>query len=208
MLGAVTSSLLGIFAVLYFGNILLSSQTHKLVDAKAKNLALDKQEQALIKAKKDIAKYQNLEEITQAIVPTDKDQARATREIVAIANSNGFNIKTITFPASNLGSKIPKANDQSQPQPKDGGSPQPVAENNIPISQAVPVKDIKGIYSLEMSIVPERSVSYYQFIDFLSSLEKNRRTAQVTSVKIEPNTSVLSNPQLTFSLTLNIFLKP
>ena len=31
---------------------------------------------------------------------------------------------------------------------------------------------------------------------------------EVQTAKIEPKSSVLSNPQLNFSLTLNIFLKP
>jgi len=203
MLGCLSVSILGVISLLYFGNSLLTKQSNTLIDAKAQNQALEKQELALIKAKKDISKYQNLEEITQKIVPTDKDQARATREIVALAQKNGFNIKTITFPSSNLGTKQTK-----NTQTKEDGQSQPKTENQNPISQAIPVKDIKGIYSLEMSITPETNVSYYQFIDFLTDLEKNRRTARVTSVKIEPKSSVLSNPKLSFSLTLNIFLKP
>ncbi len=76
------------------------------------------------------------------------------------------------------------------------------------ISQAKPVQGMNGVYSLEANIAPEGSVNYYQFISFLSKLEKNRRTAQVTSIKIDPKTSSGNNPQLTFSLTVNLFLKP
>ena len=208
MLSAVTGSVVGIVALIYFGNVILTKQSNKLIDTKAINLSLDKQETSLIKAKKDINKYQNLEEITQAIVPTDKDQARAAREIITIAQNNGFKLKTITFPASNLGSKPAKSNTPTPTDTKTETQDQPKTETQNPISQAIPVKDIKGVYSLEITIAPEQNISYYQFIDFLTDLEKNRRTAQVTSVKIEPKSSVLSNPQLNFSLTLNIFLKP
>ena len=134
MLGCLSVSILGVISLLYFGNSLLTKQSNTLIDAKAQNQALEKQELALIKAKKDISKYQNLEEITQKIVPTDKDQARATREIVALAQKNGFNLKTVTFPSSNLGSKPAKSN---QSQNKDESQTQTKAENPNPISQAV-----------------------------------------------------------------------
>ena len=118
MLSAVTGSVVGIVALIYFGNVILTKQSNKLIDTKAINLSLDKQETSLIKAKKDINKYQNLEEITQAIVPTDKDQARAAREIITIAQNNGFKLKTITFPASNLGSKPANSNTRNFRRPR------------------------------------------------------------------------------------------
>ena len=202
MAGLTIFSVLSIFGLLYFGNGILAKQSAKLTENKANNQVLEKQELALIKAKHDIEKYKNLEEVTQKIVPSDKDQARATREIVALAQDSGFKIKTITFPASNLGTKVAPTKNQDSAQ----STPQEPAPN--PISQAKPVKDIKGVYSLEANVIPEGSVNYYQFINFLSKLEKNRRTAQVTSIKIDPKASSKDNPLLTFTLTLNIFLKP
>ena len=57
MLSAVTGSVVGIVALIYFGNVILTKQSNKLIDTKAINLSLDKQETSLIKAKKDINKY-------------------------------------------------------------------------------------------------------------------------------------------------------
>lgn len=201
MIGLVGVTAIGIIAAIYFGNKMLVKESDKLVDLKAINSVLESQETGLAQAKKNIEKYKDLEEITQTVVPRDKDQARATREVVSLAAESGFAIKSITFPASNLGTKVAppsgSENNNSAEQP---------ASN--PISQAKPVQGINGVYSLEANIVPEGTVNYYQFISFLAKLEKNRRTAQVTSIKIDPKTSTRNNPQLTFSLTLNIFLKP
>lgn len=202
MVGAISLTFMSIVGAIIFGNKILINQSAHLVDEKANNAILEDQETLLAKAKQNIEKYKNLEEITQTIVPRDKDQARATREIVAMAQESGFNIKTITFPSSNLGTKAP------QPQPSADTKPQTPQETPNPISQAKPVKDINGVYSLELNIAPQGTVNYYQFISFLSKLEKNRRTAQVTSIKIDPKSSSRLNPQLNFSLTLNIFLKP
>lgn len=204
LIGLIGLSILGVGGTIYLGNNLLITQSDKLIDLKAQNQALEDQMLSLAKAKQNIEKYKNLEELTQAIVPRDKDQARATREILTLANDSGVPIKTITFPASNLGTKVaaPQADTNANPDQTSGEAP-PLA-----ISQAKPVAGINGVYSLETTIIPNGTVSYYQLIDFLSRLEKNRRTAQVTSIKIDPKSSSRNNPQLTFVLTTNIFLRP
>jgi hypothetical protein len=202
MVGLICTTALGIIALIYMGNKMLVEQSNKLVDLKATNEVLENQVISLAKAKQNIEKYKNLEELTQTIVPQDKDQARVTREIIALAEESGFKIKSVTFPASNLGTKVaPPPSSENQTQQTTQPAPNP-------ISQAKPVQGMNGVYSLEANIAPEGSVNYYQFISFLSKLEKNRRTAQVTSIKIDPKTSSGNNPQLTFSLTVNLFLKP
>ncbi len=201
IIGLLVLSILGVVSVIYMGNKLLSRQSQYLVDQKISNKVLENQELSLAKAKQNIQKYKNLEELTQAIVPRDKDQARATREILALAQESGIQIKSITFPASNLGAPAQKSTSGESNQ--EGSTPAP-----NPISQAVPVKGLNGIYSLEATITPNGPVNYYQFIDFLAKLEKNRRTSQVTSIRIEPKSSSSKNPQLIFALKLNMFLKP
>lgn len=207
MIGLIALTVLGIAGIIYLGNRSLLSQSNKLVEQKTTNKVLENQEIALAKAKQNVQKYKNLEEITQSIVPRDKDQARAVREITTLAGESGITIKSITFPVSNLGNKVQQpANGDKTSDTKDKNQPEEPKPD--PISQAVPVKGLKGVYSLEANIIPSGTVNYYQFISFLAKLEKNRRTAQVTSIKIDPKTSSKQNPQLSFTLTLNIFLKP
>lgn len=200
MLGLIGLTIVGLFSVIYFGNKLLVEESGKLVDLKAVSSVLETEQTGLVKAQRSIDKYKNLEEITQAIVPQDKDQARAVREIVTLASESGIELQSVTFPASNLGALVA---------PTKGKKPEedPAAAKKI-ISQAVPVEGVKGVYSIEATIIPQKEISYSQLIDFLSKLEKNRRTAQVTRIKIEPKSSDRNNSKLKVTLTVNIFLKP
>lgn len=199
MLALIGLTIVGIICVVYFGNKMLVNESTKLVDLKAVSSVLETDQAGLVKAQRDINKYKDLEQITQAIVPQDKDQAKAVREIVTLANESGIVLQSVTFPASNLGAVVAPPKGE---QPKDAPAPKQV------ISQAVPVEGIKGVYSIEATIIPQKEVSYSQFIDFLSKLENNRRTAQVTRIKIEPKSSDQNNSQLKVTLTVNIFLKP
>ncbi len=209
MIVLLSMTFVGIFGAIFLGNKLLSTQSNKLIEQKINNKGLENQKRVLNKAQQDIQKYKNLEEITQAIVPRDKDQARAVREIITLATESKISIQSITFPSSNLGTKVqqPKATESTEGSGQDNKQT-PATPPANPISQAIPVKDIDGLYSLEINIVPEGNVDYYRFIDFLAKLEKNRRTSQVTSISIMPKSSSKQNPQLSFTLTINIFLKP
>jgi hypothetical protein len=204
MIGVCVLLSAAVLGVVVAGNNILKQQAEKLVDLKLEDRLLDEQQAALTKANQDILEYEELENIAKTVVPQDKDQARAVREIVALARESGISIATISFPSSNLGAKVAPAKPAAE-----GEAPAKAAA--VPtITQAKPVEGVPGVYALEMTITPnaERQVSYYQLLDFLEKLENNRRTAQVTSVKITPITDDGDNPYVSFSLTLNIFVKP
>lgn len=190
---------LSAIGILLMGDSILKGQSKKLLDLKLENKLLEEQQASLTQADKDIQKYEDLEQIAKAVVPQDKDQARAVREIVRIASETGISINSISFPASNLGG-TGSTNSSSAT----AAASQPV------VSQAVPVQGVSGVYSLEMVITPdsEQDITYYQLLEFLERLENNRRTAQVTSVKVTPITFNVNNPIINFVLTINIFIKP
>jgi hypothetical protein len=118
---------------------------------------------------------------------------------VKIAGDSGIKLGAISFPASTLGQAVPKANPSDKAAPK---------TSTPPVTQVKPVDNIPGVYVMEINIQQDANspVSYDRLIDFLSRLEQNRRTAQVTSVTVQPNTQ--NRSLLTFSLVLNIYLKP
>jgi hypothetical protein len=67
---------------------------------------------------------------------------------------------------------------------------------------------MSGVYSLQITIqqTSEAAISYSQFLTFLDKLEQNRRTAQVTSIILQPDST---NPNMVaFTLTINEFIKP
>lgn len=201
-----------LFGTIIIGNSLLKKQSQKLLAAKLESESLEEQQSSLIKAKRDIENYTELEQIAKSVVPQDKEQAKVLREIKQIADRSGIKIRSISFPASSLGTKaapVPKSDDSKK---QSSEKTTPTKSNTPLITQAKPVEGLSGVYSLEMNIIPETSedkaINYYQFLDFLSRLENNRRTAQVTRIKISPVSTKQNIPYIDFSLTINIFLKP
>lgn len=200
--------LLALIALLFIGlvggaygiNKLLSSESAKLVQLKAKSKALSLEQTGLALAKKDIEKYAELEKITRAVVPEDKSQAEAVREIVNIAAANQVSLAAINFPASTLGNTAP-GSPATTPAPA-------AAANTKSLSQLTPVKNIPGVYELVITIEsdPNRPVQYSKFISFLSGLERNRRTAQVGSITLQPDEE--DRNLLTFNLTITEYIKP
>ncbi|MEK7059784.1 MAG: hypothetical protein AAB971_03440, partial [Patescibacteria group bacterium] len=172
-------------------------------DLKAKSLASKQQQASLVKAKQEIKTYAGLQKITQAIVPEDKDQAAAVREIVNIAAANGVSLGSISFPSSSLGSTT--TGGAIAPA---SAAPASAAKASVTPSQLVTVKNIPGVYQLVITVQSDaaKPVRFNQLVNFLSALEHNRRTAQVSTVTIEPKSDNRNN--LTFTLSLNEYIKP
>ena len=195
----------GMIAAVVVGNGLLKKRAQTLISLKLDNRSLDEQQTALTQARKDIAKYSSLNQIVKSIVPQDKDQAEAVREVVKIADDSGIKLASIGFGASTLGQIIKPTADSSSGTSSGTTAPPKVTS---PVTQALPVDGIPGVYSMAITIQPDSTspVTYSQFIDFLSRLEQNRRTAQVTTVSAQPTTQ--DRNKLTFSLGLNLYIKP
>ena len=178
--------------VIYFGNSTLRHESKKLVSLKLQNNATNLQQVTLAKAQKELQQYQSLGQEVTAIVPQDKDQAQAVREIVQIANTSGISLDTITFPTSNLGTVSALASNSTA----------------LAVSQATLVPGIPGVYSINMTIQPDQhaTYTYNQIIQFLKRLENNRRTAQVSEIQISPDSNNIT--RLHFSLQVTIYIKP
>ncbi len=181
----------------YESNILLTSQAKKLQKLKMQDQVYASEATEVTTAKSDVAKYTPLGNIAKAIVPQDKDQAEAVREIVNIASAAGISLTSISFPASTLGGTSTGVTTT----PSSSGSASP-------LSQLTPVKGIAGLYNLQITIQQDdkHPVAYNSFLDFLSRLEQNRRTAQVTSIQLNPDKTKPN--MLSFTLIVNEFIKP
>jgi hypothetical protein len=183
---------LGFFGVAYGANSLMSSQATKLSKARADSAVLDTMQTTLAKNKQDIAKYSELNKIAETVVPQDKDQAEAVREIVNLASQSGISkLSSITFPSSTLGAIGPG-----------------VKTSNGNLTQLIPVKGLTGVYDLQITVsqTSGNEVPYNQLTTFLSKLEQNRRTAQVNSLTVQPKAE---NPNLVaFTLIIDEYIKP
>ncbi len=199
---------IGLIGGAYGINHLLDAEASKLLALKAKSAALQQQRISLNKAKKDIVTYADLQKVTQSIVPEDKNQALAVREIVKLADSNGISLLSISFPASTLGSTSSGAAAKTPAAAPANGPAAAAANKAAGLSQLLAVKNIPGVYQLPITVTadPHKPVPYSKFIAFLSDMEHNRRTAQVSIISIAPDTL---NPNLvSFALTLNEYIKP
>ena len=188
----------GVIGGVLIGNAKLETSTKQLVKLKLDNQILDEQQIALVQANNDIAKYSDLEKIAKTVVPQDKDQARVVREIVSLANEAGAPIQYISFPTSNLGQSTTTVVTPNATSPK----------IKTPPSQLKPVVGNAGLYQLEITVQSDtsRPITYPQLINFLTKLEQNRRTAQVTNITVTPNSK--NRKLITFSLIVNVYIKP
>jgi hypothetical protein len=188
---AVGLLVLAIVAGTYEANAFLGKRAEAVTTAKSKVAALNQEQAQLVKARASIARYQEVATIAKNIVPQDKDQAQAIREIVKLAADNGIVLSTVTFPASTLGGT---------------GAAGSTTGNNQ--SQLKPAPGISGVYILPITVQSSTTnpVTYSQFIGFLEDLESNRRTALVSNITLQPDTT---NPNLvSFTLTIDEYIKP
>jgi hypothetical protein len=206
LIGFIGLLFVGLIAGTYGANNLLSNQANQLTSLKAKSLAIGQEQASLKKAKEDVIKYSDLDKIAKSVVPQDKDQAEAVREIVNIAALYNVSLSAINFPASTLGTTTSPAGGTST----STTAPAPSKTNSKTgvLSQLLAVKSIPGVYQLTINVVgdPNKPVAYDKFVSFLSALEHNRRTAQVSTITIQPNAT--NRNLLTFTLGLNEYIKP
>ena len=193
--------------------ILFNNKGNHLVNIKAKFNSLQSEQTSINQDKKDILKYTILYQVSKSIVPQNKDQTQAVRQIINIANSNHISIASINFPPSSLGNNVPGAVTTpgaapTQAAPAPSASTGAASSSSSNLSQLTAVPAIPGVYELQINIQsnPNIPCSYAELIGFLQGLENNRLTALVNSLTITPNAS---NPSvLSFSMTLDIYIKP
>jgi len=191
----ILSGLLGLTVLGFIGgaygiSTILQSQSKSVIDARSKMASLEQQQIQLSVAKASITKYQDVGEIAKNVVPQDKDQAQAIREIVNIAAANGVNLASITFPSSTLGATGAGANAGSK------------------LSQLKPAAGIGGVYTLQLTVQSNsaKPIPYAKYVEFLSALERNRRTALVSGMTVQPDSK---DPSLvSFILTIDEYIKP
>jgi len=193
---------IGLLAGTYGINSVLTSRANKLTGLKANSQALTQQQQALKTAEEYVNKYSGLAQLAKVVVPQDKNQAEAVRELVNIAAANGIVLASLTFPTSSLGATVPSSTGAVSTTPV---TTQGATAN---LSQLTQVKGIPGVYQLPITVVVDNNnpAQYSQLISFLTALEHNRRTSQVTSISLQPT---VSDPNLlTFTLTISEYIKP
>ena len=204
------------FAVDYIGLSQLSAKSQQLVDLKLQNNTANDQLSSLAAAKKQILKYSYFNDVVKTVLPNDKDQAQAVLDISQMAKDSGIALQNIQFPTSNLGGASPAAPASGSSSSSNTTAPSTPATGtagaNTALTQAKKVTGIPGLYSLQLTITPQTGATvpaaqvstYPKLLDFLNRIEHDRRTAQITQVNVSPQ----PDGSLSFTLVINIFIKP
>lgn len=213
LIAALALSVVVFIAILVMGLSALGTKSSQMVDLKVQSQTADAQLTNLEQAKKQVAKYSYFKEVAKTVIPSDKDQAAAVVEISRMADASGLGIQSITFPASTLGLTTSTTSTSSTTQDATSATSSTKA-----ISQAKPVSGIAGLYSLELTITPlagnnappDKQITYAKMLDFLSRIENNRHTAQISDLLITPSGSgnTVLGAGFGFVVSVNIFLKP
>lgn len=206
LIGMIAVSALLFVVVYVIGSSTLQNKSKNVVELKLKSRTTESQLANFTQAKKEVEKYGYFKQVAKTVIPNDKDQAQAVLDIFQLANESGISIQSVTFPASTLGVRSTSTATNAQ-----GATAQSV------LSQAKPVDGIAGLYSIQLTISPgadiqvppDKKATYPKLLDFLNRIERNRRTAQVTQVNVQPiGTDAGTSQFINFSLVINIFIKP
>lgn len=189
----------------YGTQVLLKKESDKMVGLKAQVTTLTNEQTSLKVAKKQIAADADLYNISKVIVPQNKDQAQAVRQIVNLASANNVALDSINFPASTLGTGVAGASGTTSVTATSGAS---ATTGRPALSQLTAVPKVPGVYSLQLTINSSTTqpATYDELIGFLAALEQNRQTAQVSTLDIQPNSA--NHRLFSFSIVLNIYIKP
>lgn len=207
LMGSLALLTIAFFGAAFFGLSVLSGKSDSLVKLKSQSQNAESRLNNLEQAKKEVNKYNYFKTVAKTVIPSEKNQAETVLEIYQMAQQSGISIQNITFPASTLG--------QATGTPAAGAATDATsaASASAALTQAKPVPGIAGLYSLELTITPDsgkdvppaQQVTFPKMLDFLKRIENNRHTAQITQVGIQPATD---SQTLSFTLTINIFIKP
>jgi hypothetical protein len=184
-----------IFGMLYFSKNFLSKSEDELIAAKLEIIKQEEIEKTYRDNINNLEKFAQTASILEEVIPKEKDQAVAVREIDAIAKQNGMVINTLSFPSSDLNKKAATPTT---------GSTATTAKTTA-VSQAKPIKGLTGVLGIDINVelrsANEGAISTDQLLGMLRALENNRRNMRVTSINYNAGDQ-------TVDIKLIIFIKP
>lgn len=190
LIGLLALVLIASVAITIYGTSMLKNTGNTLMERKLEEAVLEEDIKALDKAKQDIEKYKELDQIARSIVPKEKDQVRAIREIIQIAAHAEVTIENISFQQSSLGEKKKRSSSKSD------------------MTQLIEVEGLKGVYAMPINVTSQSQspISYDKLLNFLERLENNRLTSHITNISVRPDDDDRS--LVHFSMQINAYIKP
>lgn len=196
------------------GNQLMAKTSQKLIEAKLNNSLADVKIGEYLKAKTYMNQNQDVRPIVDNMIPKNKDQDTATKELYKIADSAGVAITSIQYPSSNLGLKAAASASSTATSDKtSGASTTPTTPAVAPLSQAKAADGLPGVQGIDVELRltatdTKSPITYDSLIKFLKLVELNRRSMQIKKVFVQPDKPGNGLVKLSPQITITIFVKP
>lgn len=187
--------IIGIGAMLYFSRTFMANSEQELIDAKLEIVKLEETEKIYRENINKLEEFSEIANILEEVVPSEKDQARAVRELNQIVKDNGLAISTISFPSSDLNKKATTNSSTSST----------TTSTTTSVSQAKPVKGVKGVLGMDVNIevvsATDDPITTDQILGILRQIENNRRNMRVNSINFNAGAESIN-------LQVTLFIKP
>ncbi len=188
-------SIIGSIGVLYGAHKYIMSRASHFSNLKAEDEAGQQRLAQLGKIEGQLKKYQDFTAISEQVMPTKYDQTEINL-IVRLAAQSGISLSTI-----GVGSGPGAGTGAAPASPGAGGTSSAACASPL-----VTYKPAPGVCSVTFRIQPNGTVSFGQFMDFLTRIEQSRRKIVVTNLTISPTGDNAS--RLNFAADLNMFTRP
>lgn len=147
---------------LYFANSKLTNVATSTSDFKAQVELGNQQIAAYEKTQKKVSALDYVDELAAKVLPADEEQSLVVAELSEFALRSRLSVDQITFASTSA--KTPKSTSKTT-------------------KSAVP----KGVLVVPINIKFQAGAKYEYLLDFLKSLENNRRKMQVTNISLTPD---------------------
>lgn len=147
---------------LYFANSKLTNVATSTSRLKAQVELGNKQIAAYEKTQKKVSALDYVDELAAKVLPADEEQSLVVAELSEFALRSRLSVDQITFASTSA--KTPKSTSKTT-------------------KSAVP----KGVLVVPINIKFQAGAKYEYLLDFLKSLENNRRKMQVTNISLTPD---------------------
>lgn len=175
------------FGALYFANHRLSTTAQKTAELKATVEADDNQLDVYQRTKAQVDELSYVNDLADTVLPPDEDQSAVVAELSEFAKRAGLSVEQINFVTTG---------------PQSSSAAQQTKTNSTSSTSTVP----KGVKVVPIVIDFGEGSEYPSLLQFLRTLESNRRKSQVTNIALTPdpeNQAVFKK----VSISLNLYTR-
>lgn len=212
LIACIALAIVASVASVWYATGWLSTRAETLVEVKLEQISLEEQQKRAFEASNALEEYGELSNVVKQVAPTEKEQEKIIAELYKIADENNIAIQSLAFNSSDLGEEKTNTPAAQAPAAQSGeaqdtattgesATPAAAATRNT-ITQTEKVEGLKNVVGLNIrpegftqvikdgngNVVGTREggLEYSTILNFLESLERNRRQMIIDQISITP----------------------